>query len=84
MRRSARVQTVSAVQIPESGADALEVRTDLAEARERAFYLRPDSPRPEIEAPITWGDHRAWYQLGGRTIVAAKMDYNFDPDAPLA
>jgi hypothetical protein len=84
MRRSARVSTVSAVQIPESGADALEIRTDLAEPRERAFYLRPDSPRPELMTPIAWGDHRAWYQLGGRTIVARKLDYNFDPDAPLA
>lgn len=79
MRRSARVVAVARVSVPATTEPAIRVTTDYHRQDERAFYLRPDSPLPELGGSIVYGDHHAWY--GGH--VARKVGYNFDPAAPL-
>lgn len=77
--RTARVIAVQdPVSIPESGQSAIAVLTDLPR-RCSAFYVPVGSPTPPIGAQVAWDGGHVWW-AGAR---AKKVDYDFDPDAPL-
>lgn len=81
--RSANVIQVGRVSIPESGRSALQVLTDSPD-KLSAFYIPVDGPTPELGTEVRWAHrHVSWIDAMGSQCVVPKIDFDFDPSAPL-